>query len=162
MNNSEDLEVILGPIPKIRKNALNICKSKNIKDWLDCKVNDNLIDDKYIVNESTIKPYKSKSQSVKSYYIDDDDDFYADEIDLIITTKNKKLMPYVDKFDTKHLFIPPNTNRHHCNQLFKKLIDYSYKDTFNILNKNGSYDSSRLLGPEFKSDFYDFCSDNSN
>ena len=67
---------------------------------------------------------------------------------------------YIETYNNNQILIPPQSNRFHVNQLFKKIIDYVhdnnmnyqiYSETFNSYIKTDLIDISR------KNNFYKFC-----
>lgn len=142
---------------------MNSCVPSNtqnkLKKWLDSKVYDNSIENKYEITEFTLKPYKSKYNK-EIYYTENDEDceFLCDLKD------NNNLQTELDNYDD-HLFIPPNTNRYHTNSLFRQLIDFSIENEFSNNyfvddGKNG-YMKCNIIDRSLKKAFYKFCHDNS-
>jgi hypothetical protein len=136
--------------------------------WLDEKVNDKYIDNKYYTTNYTLKPYTSH-YDFNTYYKDNDMDINASNKKLYdcITNSSKNdledndfiynLSLYID-----HLLINPNTNRNHANTLFRQLIDYSFDNNFdyNLFNYNSNeYELINLMDVSMKKSFYKFCYD---
>lgn len=134
--------------------------SNSISVWLDEKVNDSSIPNKYEITQYTLDSYKTEFNDINKYYTKDDDDFESNSLDYLLLTKDKSLLNHVDTYEEGNILIAPNTNRYHCNQLFKKMIDYSIKNKLEYKIKK-SNDYLELIGPEFKENFYKFCYENS-
>jgi hypothetical protein len=96
-----------------------------------------------IVDENEIDGWNSVKKK--------DHDMIDDSID------NKCLKEFPEQID---ILIPPHTNRHHANYLFKRLVDYciTHDLFFNIFNtKTGKVTRVPLIHPKFKREFYRFC-----
>lgn len=153
---------------------------KTLRDWLDSKVLDDEIPDKYSKTTHNIPPYLNRYESddyFNRYYTKDDDDvktadtFYPDLIDNMLkvnpqdvhsSTQLKFLDSITERYESKKFLIPPNTNRHHTNFLFKNLVDYSDMNGYNyeILDSKGNIIKLPFLGNDIKTSFYKFCKDN--
>lgn len=134
------------------------------KFWLDSKVNDKTISNKYEVSDFSLTHYASNYPK-EAYYVDGDQDFDANDkfyYNLLINTNEgdveeglRQLYQYLD-----HLFIPPNTNRYHANHLFRKMKDFSLENGFDYkvyeptIKKYGLYN---FIDAYLKEDFYKFC-----
>lgn len=131
-------------------------KKKNINQWLNGKVNDKTVPNKYYLDSYTIEPYYGK-YNINEYYTENDSDLINNDI-ASLQYFDENLEEYVEEFPDFNLFIAPNSNRYHCNQLFKKLTDFSIK---NQMEYNISDNILYLITPEFKEEFYQFCFENS-
>lgn len=70
-----------------------------------------------------------------------------------------------DKSTIKSVLIRPDTNRHHANFLFKRLVDFCDNNDFNYCSLNPStyeYETMNLIDTSFKDSFYKFCYDNTH
>ena len=130
--------------------------------WLNSKVRDDTIKDIYEINEYTLSPYEGYFDDI-NYYSPNDDDLQNNAICCL--ENNEYLIDYVDSFKDIDILIPPNTNRFHCNTLFKQLVDYSIFNNYeydiydDLINELRNYP---LIYPEFKEEFYKFCFENTN
>jgi hypothetical protein len=165
--------------PKIQNSATKV--------WLDSKVNDSSILTKYEQNEDSLPSYFNKSvhlSNFQRYYNTNDGDvqasdkFYTSLLKNIRETdkdslKEDKQLNFLNRITEKYretpginnenkdidILIPPNTNRHHTNFLFKQLVDYSDNNKFfyKIDDKH-----VRLIDPNLKEAFYQFCYNNTH
>lgn len=84
------------------------------------------------------------------YYIDDEYD-----TDLV---HSKQIVEYNNLPDTM-IVIKKDTNRYHCNYLFKKMVDYCIYNKQNYILPSDNKDIL-FVYPEFKDAFYSFCKKN--
>lgn len=162
------------------------CGKYKLDGWLDSKVNDDTITTKYEKSEYSLPRYFNKSVNISRfdrYYGEDDSDIKASDEFYISLLKNSSVkeinedtqLEFLDKITEKYrgdndtegreILIPPNTNRHHVNYLFKELVDYSNANNFayNIYNyEKDSDEIMSLIDTDFKEAFYKFCYDNTH
>lgn len=140
-----------------------------ITHWLNDKVKDNTISNKYTIFPQTLIPYYG--EYTNEYYKKNDidlkmnDKFYLNLINSIdenILKEDKELYELSKYIDI--ILIPPNTNGYHCNQLFKKIMDYSINNKLYYEINNDETNSQELIkfiDNDFKEVFYNFCYENS-
>lgn len=128
-----------------------LTKSYELNRWLDSKVNDpeirNKWENKYFIGYENTEKY---------YYIESDilahDECYAEIINeykkmgtaaAVEEIKSDPLLDHLNNimvYSGINLLIPPNTNRYHANLLFNQMLD-----------------ASNIVDPEIKEKFYEFC-----
>ena len=129
-----------------------------MKIWLNDTVDD-IFDREQYENTDDILPMYYGKYSLDKYYHKNDYDLYANDIN-IQDTNNKFIDKYIDDYKDYQILIPPQTNRFHANQLFKKMIDCSIDNKFEykIYDENtNKYVSVPLIDTSIKNDFYKFC-----
>ena len=152
--------------------------------WLNSKVNDDRISSKYEKSEYSITKYIKPRLNFNNYYnsSNDIDVKYNDEYfgamldyelynseelfdnDLYLEGLNLCCQKYVLDEKNYNMIIPLNSNRFHCNMLFKRLVDYcklngcsyDYYDP-----KSDKVVMKQLFDKNIKLAFYKFCYDNS-
>lgn len=148
-----------------------------LKDWLDRAVDG--CESKYSPDEHSLPVPKNglptDMRNIYRYYIADDlrssDKFFinclnnTDREQLNEDKQLKFLNCVTDRFidrsngNIKSVLIPPNTNRYHSNFLFKKLVDRcdDKKMTYQVADE-----SFKLVDPNLKEAFYQFCFENTH
>src|SRR5436190_12883302 len=128
---------------------IHLSKKNKLNQWLDSKVNDITIKDKYEITNNNLNPYYGKYENELYFDGKDDTDIQANDIFYLNLIRNvnekslNELIKYIDR-----VLIPPNTNRYHANQLYKKMVDYIIDNNFNydIFNdETKEYDSINLI-----------------
>lgn len=145
--------------------------NNGVTKWLDSKVNDRMVMNKYQIDDNTLKPYYSHYD--KDCYYDNDNDNDSDmknndklSVQLIenLTVEELKQDKELAKLDSyrDHILLHPNTNRYHANYLFRKLVDYSYDNKLEYLYPNPyKKELINLMDKSLKESFYRFCHNNS-
>jgi hypothetical protein len=147
--------------------------TSKITKWLDSKVADKTVENKYEIDELTIKPYKSHYGNYAYYGENDIDtknmstsDKYMFQLMGTMTDEELKEDMEIYKLSlyADHVLIRPNTNRYHANLLFRKLIDQAFDNDYDydIYNVNANeHLNVNLMDISLKKSFYKFCYDNS-
>ena len=154
---------------------------KSLCEWLDSKVSDDTIQNKYSKTSYNLPPHLNRNESIEYFYryytkndedIDTADTFYPNFIDHMRNLnpedlRNDEELKFLDsiteRYGKEHKFlIPPNTNRYHTNFLFKHLIDVSDNSGYNYetVDLNDKVVRLPFIDKELKQSFYKFCKDN--
>jgi hypothetical protein len=147
------MEINLTLLPKVCSNKYIVQK------WLDTKVSDPYIRDKFTVFKYTLPPYFAESDNFKTYYsITDDQDVVACNKHY----KNYGFYKHLDDYTDHNILIAPNTNRYHVNYLFKQLIDHCSLNSMFVEEEDnrGKIHVLALFDKNFKDKFYEFCYNN--
>ena len=159
----------------------------SLQNWLDSKVSDSTIKDKYEVNDYNLPPHSNSSSRYKNihtfqkYYdgIDDQDveasdSFYTGLLETMRDTNPKDIrkdpqLKFLDSINEVYkqddhklsVLIPPNSNRHHTNYLFKQLVDCSDYNNMNyVISDSKNTQDIPYIDVNIKDAFYKFCQDN--
>jgi len=113
--------------------------------WLNKKVKDTEIETVYQDNNLPILFDPDYYEYYTKYDLKSDDGFITGMI---------SLDRYVEVYKEGKVFIPPSSNRYHCNYLYKKIINFTKKNKMYYPHDNGYVN---LFDKKFKRRFYNFC-----
>lgn len=147
---------------------------RRVQQWLDSKVNDELVVGKYDVERYHIGQGEYNPDMFDRYYNKDsgDQDVAASDTSYITLVDTEKLhvkklddqLAFIDKsverYEQESVLIPPHSNRWHANHLFKQLVDYCASNKLLFETEEG--DVEHLIDVNFKDAFYEFCYDNTS
>lgn len=156
--------------------------NNTLQNWLDSKVSDDNILDKYSKTPYNMPRHLNMYESLEDYnryYKKNDQDvnsadtFYPNLIDGMKEinpedlSKDKQLK-FLDSVterykagkEVKSFLIPPNSNRYHTNYLFKQLVDFSDDYNYSITDSTGNEVLVPFIDVNFKNAFYKFCQEN--
>jgi hypothetical protein len=159
--------------------------NKSLQNWLDSKVSDDTVANKYEKTPWNLPPHSASRYeditTFQRYYKDDTDQdvkasdtIYPSLLDNMRAVNPQdirkdsqlKLLDciterYTHGSHTRSILIPPNSNRHHTNHLFKKLVDFSdNNDMYYVMSDGKNTEVLPFVDVDLKDAFYKFCQEN--
>lgn len=140
-----------------------------MKKWLDANVTDIFPRGIYDETDDALPMYYG-NHNFNDYYHVKDLDRAGNDINLLGLLNNNNdnndydelnknfIMQYIDSYKNIDVLIPPQTNRFHVNQLFKRMVDYTIDNNLVYRINNTKLP---LIDTSIKNDFYKFCYENS-
>lgn len=123
---------------------------------------------KWLTSKNEPNDIKYKEESYKELY----DIYYGGNIDTELNdeflidaaldedepNKFSYLKDYVEKYENVNMLVDPNSNRYHCNEIYKKIInEIVINDLFLLVPYPKGSEEEYILSKETKDLFYDFC-----